>query len=70
MGYLLSLRVKYKSMMTTTENSTTNAWNLNLSDGNQNGNNKSQNRNRVRAVAAYSGQIREIFIKYLEKIFT
>jgi len=40
------------SCVTPTENSSTNAWNLNLSNGNQNNNNKSTNQNRVRAVSA------------------
>lgn len=35
-----------------TEYSATNAWNLNLSNGNMNNNTKASNRNRVRAVSA------------------
>lgn len=35
-----------------TENSATNAWNLNLNDGNANNNTKASNKKRVRAVSA------------------
>ena len=54
MGHPLAYRVKNKAVMTTTENSATNAWNLNLNDGNLNNwNDKVQNSNYVRAVAAF-----------------
>ena len=36
-----------------TENSSTNAWNLNLGNMNQNNNNKAQYQRRVRPVSAY-----------------
>ena len=36
-----------------TENSSTNAWNLNLGNMNQNNNNKTQNQGLVRPVSAY-----------------
>lgn len=57
MGHPLSFRVKNKAAMTMTENSATNAWNLNFSNGNQNNNNKSTNQNRVRPVSAYHGSL-------------
>ena len=42
---------------TSTEYSATNAWNLNLSNGNMNNNTKASNRNRVRAVSALLTEI-------------
>ena len=57
MGHPLSFRVKNKAAMTMTENSATNAWNLNFSNGNQNNNNKSTNQNRARPVSAYHGSV-------------
>ena len=63
MGHPLSFRVKNKAAMTETENSATNAWNLNFSNGNQNNNTKSTNQNRVRAVSAYNGKITSIFFE-------
>ena len=53
MGHPLSFRVKNKAVMTTTENSATNAWNLNFNNGNQNNNTKSTNQYRVRPVSAF-----------------
>lgn len=50
MGYTLSFKVKINNIAK--ENSATNAWNLNLSDGNMNANTKAVNRNYVRAVSA------------------
>lgn len=47
---VLSCIVKNKATQKLTENSQTNAWNLNLSNGNVNNNNK-KNTNRVRPVA-------------------
>lgn len=53
MGLLLALSIdKDKGAIWSTENSATNAWNLNFNNGNQNNNNKSTNRNRVRPVSA------------------
>lgn len=53
MGLLLTLSIdKDKEAIWSTENSATNAWNLNFNNGNQNNNNKSTNRNRVRPVSA------------------
>lgn len=40
-----------------TENSATNAWNLNLNNGNMNNNTKASNQNRVRAVSALCAEI-------------
>lgn len=57
MGHPLSLRVKNKAAMTTTENSAQNAWNLNFNNGNQNNNDKSSNQYRVRPVSAYYGSV-------------
>ena len=54
MGHPLSLRVKNKAAMTTTENSAQNAWNLNFNNGNQNNNDKSSNQYRVRPVSAFA----------------
>ena len=53
MGHPLSFRVKNKAAMTMTENSATNAWNLNFGDGNLNNwNDKVGDRNHVRPVSA------------------
>lgn len=53
MGLLLALSIdQNKEAIWSTENSATNAWNLNFNNGNQNNNNKSTNRNRVRPVSA------------------
>ncbi len=53
MGLLLALsKDQDKEAIWSTENSATNAWNLNFNNGNQNNNNKSTNRNRVRPVSA------------------
>ena len=68
MGHPLSFRVKNKAAMTITENSATNAWNLNFSNGNQNNNNKSTNQNRVRAVSAYNREGTSIFLIINNKI--
>ena len=57
MGHPLSFRVKNKAVMTATENSATNAWNLNFNNGNQNNNDKSTNQYRVRPVSAYHGSV-------------
>lgn len=54
MGHVPSFTVKDKIMCHDglTENSQTNAWNLNLNDGNMNNNTKASNKKRVRAVSA------------------
>ena len=48
---ILSFIVKKKAVQVVTENSSTNAWNLNFSNGNANNNKK--NSNRVRPVCAF-----------------
>ena len=53
MGHPLSLRVKNKAVMTTTENSAQNAWNLDFSDGYQSYDYKSTYQFRVRPVSAF-----------------
>lgn len=57
MGHPLSLRVKNKAVMTTTESSAQRAWYLNFNNGNQNNNDKSSNQYRVRPVSAYHGSV-------------
>lgn len=56
MGLILSFIVKNKTIrqsLRPTENSATNAWNLNLNDGNLNNwNTKASNKGRVRPVSA------------------
>ena len=56
MGFMPSFTAKNKIInhrLRPTENSATNAWNLNLNDGNTNNwNTKASNTNRVRAVSA------------------
>lgn len=50
-----------KPQIAATENSATNAWNLNLNDGNTNNwNTKASNTNRVRAVSALFTEDRNV----------
>ena len=47
-----------------TEYSATNAWNLNLNNGNVNNNTKASNTNRVRAVSALLTEIETKYYRY------
>jgi hypothetical protein len=58
MGSTPSFKVKNKSIEHRTENSSTNAWNLNLGNGNLNNwNTKASNQNRVRPVSALAQEV-------------
>ena len=64
MGSMPSFTAKSKKIghrLRPTENSATNAWNLNLNDGNANNwNTKASNTNRVRAVSALFTENRNV----------
>jgi len=51
-AFLVKSKTSTAQTASLTEYSATNAWNLNLSNGNMNNNTKASNRNRVRAVSA------------------